>query len=132
MRGAQAQPGADRSRQREIVEAFLAASRRGDFEALLALLDPDVVVTADPAAAPPGAALQARGAAAAAGQALTFSRRARYGQPALVNGAVGIVVAPRGRLLTVLRFEFAGGRIAAIDVIADPQRLRRLDLSVLD
>src|SRR5256885_16827358 len=79
-------PDADRRRQREVVDAFLAASRKGDFDALLALLDPDIVVRADAAAAPAGAAAEVHGARAVAEQALSFSRRARYAQPALVNG----------------------------------------------
>jgi len=119
----------DRTRQREVVEAYLAASRGGDFDGLLAVLDPDVVLRADRSAVPPGASREIRGARAVAEQALT--RRARFAQPALVNGAVGIVVAPRGRLLLVLGFTLKGGKIAEIDVIADPARLRQLDLAVL-
>jgi RNA polymerase sigma factor (sigma-70 family) len=125
-------PDADRGRQRHVVDAFLAASRNGDFDALLALLDPDVVARADAAAAPTGTAVEVRGAGAVVEQALSFARRARYARPALVNGAVGIVVAPHGRLAIVMSFTLRHGRIAGIDVIADPGRLRRLDLVPLD
>jgi RNA polymerase sigma factor (sigma-70 family) len=125
-------PSADLSRQREVVAAFLAAARRGDFEALLALLDPDVLVQADRAAVPPGAATQVRGAQAVAGQALIFSRRARFAQLALVSGSVGIVVAPRGRLMMVMAFKFTGQKIAKVDIIADPTSLRQIDMAVLD
>ena len=122
-------PDADLTRQREVVDAFLAASRGGDFDALLAALDPDVVFRADSAAMPSGASREVRGAPAVAKQ---FSGRARLAQPALVNGAVGIVVAPLGRLLMVLSVTFTRGKIAEIDVIADPESLRQLDLAVLD
>jgi RNA polymerase sigma-70 factor (ECF subfamily) len=119
-------PGADLARQRQVAEAFLAASRAGDFEALVTVLDPDVVLRADrPARDVIGAGAVARGA-------LAYSARSRFAQLALVDGAVGIVVAPRGRLLVVLRFTSAGGKIVAIDVIADPERLRALDLAVLN
>jgi RNA polymerase sigma-70 factor, ECF subfamily len=132
VRGAPAVPEGDLVRQREVVAAFLAASRGGDFNALLALLDPDVVVRADRAAAPAGAPTEVRGAPAVAKNALAFSGRARFAQLALVNGAAGIVAAPRGRLLVVLGFTIRRGTIIAIDVMADPERLRRLDLAVLD
>jgi RNA polymerase sigma-70 factor (ECF subfamily) len=125
-------PDPDRPRQRDVVEAFLAASRNGDFDALLALLDPDVVARADAVAAPAGAAVEVRGARAVAGQALGFARRARYARVALVNGAVGIVVAPRGRLALVMCLAVRHGRIVAIDIVADPDQLRRLDLATLE
>jgi RNA polymerase sigma factor (sigma-70 family) len=122
----------DLIRQREVVEAFLAASRSGNFEALLEVLDPEVVARADPAAVPAGSALEIHGAAAVARQALSGSRRAQFAQPALVNGAVGVVVAPLGRLLLVVAFKVRGEKILEIEVIADPERLRQLDLAVLD
>jgi RNA polymerase sigma factor (sigma-70 family) len=124
--------GADLTRQREVVDAFLAASRSGDFDALVAVLDPDVVLRADRAAVPAGVSREVRGAPAVAKQALAYSGRARFTQPALVNGAVGLVVAPRGRLLVVLRFTIIRGKIVDIDVVADPARLRQLDLAVLN
>ncbi len=125
-------PDADLSRQRAVVDAFLAASRGGDFAALLALLDPDVVLRADLGAVPAGASRVVRGARAVAEGALTFSGRARFARPALVNGAAGIVVAPRGRLVVVLGFTVMRGKIVEIDVVADSARLRQLDLAVLD
>ena len=120
---------ADRSRQREIVAAFLAASRGGDLAGLLALLDPDVVLRADGAAVAAGAADEVRGSAAVAE---TFSGRARAAQPALINGVAGLVWAPGGQPRVVFDFAIAGGKIVAIHLIADPQRLRDLDLAILD
>lgn len=132
VRGASTVSDADLTRQQEVVEAFLAASRRGDFTALLAVLDPDVVVRADRAAVPPGAAREIHGAQAVAEQALIFSRRARFAQLALVNGSVGVVVAPRGQLLLTMAIKFTGQKIGAVDIIADPARLSKIDLAVLD
>ncbi|MEA2602703.1 MAG: hypothetical protein QOF89_3695 [Acidobacteriota bacterium] len=129
VQGADAAPSADRTRQREIVDAFLAASRGGDFAALLAMLDPGVVLRADPAAVQMGAAAEVRGAAAVAG---TFSGRARAAQPALVNGAAGLVWAQGGQPRVVFNFTTARGKIVGIDMIADPEQLRRLDLAILN
>src|SRR5262247_3896370 len=125
-------PDADRRRQREVVEAFLAASRGGDFEALLAVLDPDVLVRADRAAVPAGAPIAVRGAPAVAKNARAFSARAPFAQVTLVNGVAGIVVAPNGLLRIVLAFTIRRGRIVEIDVVADPERLRQLVLEVLN
>jgi RNA polymerase sigma-70 factor, ECF subfamily len=125
-------PDADRTRQREVVEAFLAASRGGDFEVLLAVLDPDVVVRADRAAVPAGAPIAVRGAPAVAKNALAFSARARFAQVVLVNGMPGIVVAPNGRLRIVLIFTIRRGRIVEIDVIADPSGFASLFWGVLN
>ena len=122
-------PDADLERQREVVNAFLAASRGGDFEALLAVLDPEVLFRADASAVYPGSPREMRGAAAVARRAFKGARDAEL---ALVDGAVGLVVAPRGRLLMVLRFTIAQGKIVKIEAIADPQRLRQLDIAVLD
>jgi RNA polymerase sigma-70 factor (ECF subfamily) len=130
VRGAATVPAAGLSRQREVVEAFLAAARGGDFEALLTLLDPEVVLRMDGAALPSGRSTEIRGAAAVARGAVRGGARAA--QPALVNGAVGVVVAPGGWLRMVLRFTIARGKIVAIDGVADPERLRELDLAVLD
>ncbi len=127
VRGAAAAP--DIARQREVVGAFLAAARGGDFEALVSVLDPDVVFRPDPAALRGGPSAEVRGAQAVA---KLFSGRARAARAALVNGAVGVVVAPRGRLFLVLGLKICGGKIAEVEVIADPARLRRLDLAVLD
>jgi len=114
--------------QREVVDAFFAASRGGDFDALLAVLDPDVVVRADRAAVTAGASKEVRGALAVAKQ---FSGRARGAQLALVNGAVGAVWAPGGRPHVVFGFTIMGGKIVAIDLVTDPERLRQLDLELL-
>ena len=131
VRGTPSVAAAGLARQREVVEAFLAASRGGDFEALLAVLDPDVTLQADEAAAPPGMARQVRGAAVVARQGLTFSRRAQFGRLALVNGAVGIILAPHGRLSIALSLTIVDGKITQMNVVADPERLAQLDLAVL-
>jgi RNA polymerase sigma-70 factor (ECF subfamily) len=125
-------PDADLSRQREVVDAFLAAARGGDFDALLAVLDPDVVLRVDRGALRPGEAREVRGARAVVEQVRTFARLAAFARPALVNGAAGFVVAPRGRPLAVAGFTVARGRIVEIDLLADPARLRQLDLTGLD
>ena len=125
-------PDADLTRQRRVVDAFLAAARGGDFDALLALLDPDVVLRADRAAGPTPAPIVLHGVRRVAKGALLASERVRFTQPALVNGAVGLVMAPRGRLFLVLGFTITDGKITEIDVIADPDRLRQVDLAVLD
>jgi len=133
VRGAATVPDADLTRQREVVDAFLAASRDGDFDALLAVLDPDVVLRADRGAVPPGASRVVHGARAVAEQALAFSRLAGDVQPVLVNGAAGIISwLPGGRPFSVLGFTVTRGKIVEIDVLADPARLRQLDLGVLD
>jgi RNA polymerase sigma factor (sigma-70 family) len=117
----------DASGDRRLVEAFLAASRRGDFAALLELLDPDATARADAFAAPSGSPVQLTGAETVAGQALAFSDRAAHARVALVDGAPAILVSSRGRLVTVLTFTITGGRIAAVAVVADPERLRRIE-----
>ncbi|HZY29159.1 MAG TPA: sigma-70 family RNA polymerase sigma factor [Jiangellaceae bacterium] len=122
-------PDADLTRQRTVVDAFLAASRDGDFDALLALLDPDVVLRADHAAVQVGASKEVHGAAAVAA---TFAGRARAARPALVNGVAGAVWAPGGRPRIVFDFTMSDGKIVAIELLADPERLRRLDLAVRD
>jgi RNA polymerase sigma-70 factor (ECF subfamily) len=124
--------GANRSEQREVVEAFLSALRRGDFEGLLAVLDPDVVVRIDEAGARPGAPREIRGARNWAQGALAFSQAVRFAQPALVSGSVGIVLAPRGKLSRVLSFTISNGKIVKVDIIADPVRLGEIDLAVLE
>src|SRR5918999_1691700 len=110
--------------QREAVDAFLAASREGDFEALLAVLDPDVVLRIDGGAVRAGLSREVRGVRAVAEQTLTFSRLSPFVRPALVNGAAGVVVAPRGRPFAVMGFTVRRGKIVEIDVLADPARLR--------
>ncbi|GLV60411.1 DNA-directed RNA polymerase sigma-70 factor [Dictyobacter sp. S3.2.2.5] len=123
VQGVEAVPDASRTRQREAVAAFLAASRAGDFEALLSMLDPEVVFRSNYA----GASMLVRGAAAVAEQ---FSGRAREAQAALVNGAVAIVVAPRGHLQLLINLTFKDGRISEINVASDPEQLRQLDMTI--
>jgi RNA polymerase sigma factor (sigma-70 family) len=129
VQGAATVPDADLTRQREVVDAFLAASRGGDFDALLAVLDPDVVLRSDPASVHMGASREVLGAPAVAKQ---FSGRARAAQPALVNGAVGLVWAPGGQPRVVFGFTITRGKIVAIDQVADPEHLRQLDVAVLE
>ena len=126
-------PDADLARQREVVDAFLAAARAGNFEALLAVLDPDIVLRADHGAVAPGTPRVIRGARVVAEGALTFSRLAEFARPALVNGAPGIISRRRdGRPQAILGFMVRNGKIVEIDILADPARLRQLDLPVLD
>jgi RNA polymerase sigma-70 factor, ECF subfamily len=129
VQGAAPAPDADLTRQREVVDAFLAAARRGDFDALVAVLDADVVVRADGGAGRPGTSRELRGAKAVAEQALAFSRLVQSAQPVLVNGVPGIVSwLPDGRPFSVMGFTVRCGQIVEIDVLADPARLGRLDL----
>jgi RNA polymerase sigma factor (sigma-70 family) len=131
VRGAAPVPDADLSRQREVVDAFLAAARGGDFEALLQVLDPDVVIRVD--AGTTSRTREVRGARAVAEQALLFrTAGAPFARPALVNGTAGFVVIPRDRPVAVVGFTVTSGRIVEIDVLADPARLRQMDLAVLD
>jgi RNA polymerase sigma factor (sigma-70 family) len=123
-----ASPETNRRRQAALVEAFLAAARKGDFDALLAVLDPDVVLRADEHAAELGAARETRGPEAVA----AFSRFARGGRRALLDGAAALAWMPGGRLRVVWDFSTSGDRITTIDLIADPERLRQLDLVIVD
>jgi RNA polymerase sigma factor (sigma-70 family) len=133
VQGAAPFPDADVRSQRAIIDAFLAASRDGDFEALIALLDPDVVLRTDAGALLPGASRLVRGARAVSDQTLTFTRSRRgQAKPALVNGAAGVVWASQGRPFSVVGFTVRRGRIAEIDVLADPARLEQLDIDVFD
>lgn len=121
----------DLSEQRSVVEAFLAALRGGDFEGLLAVLDPNVVVRIDEAAGRPGGPREIQGARNWAKGAIAFSRYVRFVEPALVNGAVGLIWAPEGRLARALTFTITRGKITQAEVVADPARLRQLDLATL-
>jgi RNA polymerase sigma-70 factor (ECF subfamily) len=125
-------PDADLARHRGVVDAFLAAVRGGDMNALLAVLDPDVVRRTDPVVLPSGAPTQVRGAHHVLREAPGFSRHARFAEPALVNGALGALVAPRGQLILALTFAIKDDKIVEFEVIAEPARLDRLDLAVLD
>jgi RNA polymerase sigma-70 factor (ECF subfamily) len=122
-------PDPDLVRQREVVDAFIAALRAGDFEGLLAVLDPDLVVRADMAA---GAPTEVRGAAAWAKGAVAYGHLAQLTRPALVDGAIGVVVAPRGKLVRALRFTIADGKITEIEVIGNPARFGELDVAIVD
>jgi RNA polymerase sigma-70 factor, ECF subfamily len=129
LRGAAPMPDADHAQQRELLDAFLAAARDGDFDRLLAVLAPDVVLRADAGDGPIGPSQVVRGARAVAGQALRFAPIAGHAQPALVNGSPGLVAAPRGRAIAVMGVTVRDGKIAEIDILADPERLHRLDLT---
>jgi RNA polymerase sigma factor (sigma-70 family) len=131
VQGAAPVPDPDVARQREVVDAFLTAARGGDFDTLLELLDPEVVLRVDRGAVRPAQSREVRGAPAVVQQVRTFAQLGRFARPALVNGAVGFVVAPRGRPVAVAGLTVANGRIAEIDILADPARLRELDLTVL-
>jgi len=132
VRGSAPVPDADVTRQRELVNAFFAAARRGDFEALVAVLDPDAVMRSDGGAARPGLSQVVRGARAIAGRAITFAQPSAVLRPALVNGAAGVVVTLGQQPMSVMGFTVTDGKIVEIDVVADPDRLRQLDLAVLD
>lgn len=130
VRGAVPTPDADLTRQREVVDAFITAARGGDLEALLALLDPDVVVRSDGGALRPSSVLH--GASAVAEGAITFGRIAEFTQPVLVNGAAGAVAMAAGTPVSVAAFTIVRGKIVALDILADPERLARLDLTVTE
>ena len=117
-------PGTDLTRQRAIAGAFLTAARNGDFDALLEVLDPDVVVRSNGTEA-------VRGAAAVAGRAFPFTRIAQVTLPALINGAAGVVTAAEGRPITLVSFTITGAKIVAIDLIDDPRRIAEADLVIL-
>jgi RNA polymerase sigma factor (sigma-70 family) len=123
-------PDADLDTQRKVVDAFLAAARDGDFEALLEVLDPDVVLRVD--LGPAGESREIRGARAVAGQALFYSRLGLVMHPALVNGVVGAVGTLDGEPYSVGAITVRGGKIVEMDILADPERLSRLDLTILD
>ena len=122
-------PDADLASQRHIVEAFIAALRRGDVEGLIAVLDPEVAVRAGDDT---GNVREVRGARTWASGAVAFARLAASMAPALIDGAVGLVMAPKGRLLRALRFTFDGGRITTAEVIADRARLDALDIATTE
>jgi RNA polymerase sigma-70 factor (ECF subfamily) len=122
-------PDTDLTHQRRVVDAFFAAARQGDFAGLVALLDPDVVVRADGGALRPQASALLHGAETVASRAITFAQPAAIVHPAVINGAAGVVITLRGEPFSLMAFTVRGGRIVAIDVLADPDRLRALDLA---
>lgn len=132
IQGQAAVPDPDLNRQWSVVEAFSAASRDGNFDALVALLDPDIVLREDGGAERPGGSLVVRGARAVTERALMFAHLGPYAHRALVNGAAGVVVAPQGRVFAVMAFTITDGRIVEINVLNDPVRLSELDLSAID
>jgi RNA polymerase sigma-70 factor (ECF subfamily) len=132
VQGADQVPGCGLSEQRKVVDAFVTALRAGDFEGLIAVLDPDVLIRIDRAAVPAGAPTEIRGARNWAKGAIAFAQMARSIQPMLIDGALGLAWAPGGRLSRVLRFTINGRKIVQAEVIADPERLSKLDLAVLD
>jgi RNA polymerase sigma factor (sigma-70 family) len=131
VRGVSTLPEDEVAQQQSLVEKFLAALRLGDATKLLEVLDPAFAVHADAAAAPAGVPTDIRGAEAWAKQAIKAARGARLARPAMVEGSVGLIVAPRGRLFRVLRFTFANGRITAMEVIGNPERLTAIEVGVL-
>ncbi|QFG20596.1 sigma-70 family RNA polymerase sigma factor [Actinomadura sp. WMMB 499] len=134
VRGASPAPDPDPVARRRVVDAFLGAARDGDIEGLLAVLDPDVVLRADPGTLIPGGMKVARGAREVVGHAATFHRMATASEsrPALVNGAAGLVNTIDGELVSIMSFTVSGHRIVAIDILSDPDRLARIDLTALD
>ncbi len=126
VREARARPDADLSQQRTVVDAFLAAAREGDLEGLLAVLDPECVLRADAGPLAPGFSQFVSGADRVAGQAVRFSARAHLARQVLVNGAAGVLVEEDGRPVSVIGFTVVAGRVVAMDILADPQRLEIL------
>ena len=144
VRGSPAPLDADKTRQREVVEAFLIAARAGDIEALLTVLDPDAVIRIDAAArtdgviridAPPeevGQPREVKGASLWVRQMVALSRGLRFGvQTALIDGSIGLIFAPRGKLVRALMFTFENAKVTRVEAIGDPARLRELDIAAL-
>jgi RNA polymerase sigma factor (sigma-70 family) len=125
-------PDTDLTKQRQVVDAFFAAARDGDFDALVAVLDPEVVLRSDGGVLRPDATVVVQGAETVAGRASGYARLSPFVRPVLVNGVAGVLVAPQGRPFSVMAFTVRNGKIVAIDSISDPERLRQLDLPILD
>lgn len=132
VQGERVVPDVDRARQREVVDAFFAAAHNGDFAALVSVLDPNAVLRSDGGTERAFATGVLQGAETIATQATTYARLQPFMRPALVNGVAGAVVAPHGRIFSVLAFTVVGGKIVAIDALADPARLQGIDLSIFD
>lgn len=131
VRGAPAAPDVQKDRHREVVEAFLAAARAGDLEGLLAVLDPDAVLRIDAATSESGMERELTGPSMWAKQFIAMSRGLRFVQPALINGSVGLIFAPAGKLSRALTFAFKNAKVARAEVIGDPARLRELEIAML-
>lgn len=129
LRGATAPAAADPARQRRVAQAFLAASRGDDFEGLLAVLDPAVVLRADAGAGPLGPSRLINGAPGVAAQARRFAQLARFARPVLVNGVPGFLIAPNGQPLALIGLAVRDDKITEIDILADPERISQLDLT---
>lgn len=132
VQGAAPKPDSDLAHQRRVVDAFFAAARDGDFDALVAVLDPDIVLRADGGTARAGRTVTIHGAQTVAAQAATFTRFSPFVRPALVNGSAGVIVTAGGRTLSVMGFTVVQGRIVAIDVLTDPERVAEIDLANFD
>jgi RNA polymerase sigma factor (sigma-70 family) len=132
VQGEAPRPDADLARQREVVDAFFAAARSGDFDALVAVLDPEVVLRADGGDSPNRPTVELHSPREIAAQATLASKLAPYARPALVNGTPGVVVVVNGKPFSIMAFTVSNGRITEIDVLYDPERLARVDLSALD
>ncbi|HEY6465388.1 MAG TPA: sigma-70 family RNA polymerase sigma factor [Candidatus Acidoferrales bacterium] len=132
VQGAPVTTDATRSEQRKLVDAFLAALRAGDLEGLVAVLDPDMVFRADAASAVGGAAREIHGAEVWAHQAMLYSRGARHVQAAMVDGSVGLILAPGGRLLRALKLKIENGKIKEVEVIGEKEHLAQIELAVLE
>ena len=123
-------PDVDLERQREVVDAFFAAAREGDFDALVEVLHPEIVLRADGGEARPSTNHVIRGAAEVASRAMTYANLSPFVRPVLVNGVAGVLVAPEGKPFSVMAFTVAGGKVVAIDALADPARLELLELDL--
>ena len=132
VQGAAPPPDPDLSRQRKVVDAYFAAVRGGDFDALVAVLDPEVVLRSDGGTARARRTVEIRGARDVAAQAVKAARLAPFVRPALINGTAGVVATARGRAFAVMAFTVTQGKIAAIEVLSDPERLADLDLEVFE
>ena len=132
VQGEAPRPDPDLTRQREVVDAFFAAARSGDFDALVAVLDPEIVLRADGGASQSRPTIELRTPREVAAQATMASKLAPYARPALINGTPGVVVVVNGRPFSIMAFTVTNGRIAEIDVLYDPERLALVDLSAVE
>lgn len=132
IQGTSSLPDTSLTQQRHLVSSFLTALRNGDVEGLVALLDPSIAVCADQTISLPAETTGIQSAEQWAKQAMSLARGARFARPALIDGEIGVVIAPRGRLFRVLRFTFVEGRIAQVNIIGDPESLGKLELGIVE